>query len=76
MSSIINNNKEDILYFKDEILKDMKRLEMKLGQKLDTQTLNTKNKIDEYETKIAAMTQKINNLANQISTNISLKDKI
>ena len=76
MSSPISSSKEDILYFKDEILKDIKKFEIKLGQKIDIQVANTKNKLDEYEIKIATMVQKINNLANQISTNTSLKEKV
>ena len=76
MSSPISSSKEDILYFKDEILKDIKKFEIKLGQKIDIQVANTKNKLDEYEIKIATMVQKINNLANQISTNASLKEKV
>ena len=76
MSSLVNNSKEDILYFKDEILKDLKKIEIKMGQKFDSQTLNTKNKLEEYDIKFAAMTQKINNLASQIATNISLKEKM
>ena len=76
MSSLVNNTKEDILYFKDEILKDLKKIEVKMGQKFDSQASSTKAKLEEYEMKFAAMTQKINNLAGQISTNISLKEKI
>ena len=76
MSSPISSSKEDILYFKDEILKDIKKFEIKLGQKIDIQVANTKNKLDEYEIRIATMVQKINNLANQISTNTSLKEKV
>jgi hypothetical protein len=72
----VNNSKEDILYFKDEILKDLKKIEIKMGQKFDSQSLNTKTKLDEYDIKFAAMTQKINNLASQIETNISLKEKV
>ena len=76
MNAIINNTKEDILYFKDEILKDIKKFEIKIGQKIDTQVLTTQNKIAEFETKIAAIMQKVNGLANQISTNTSLKEKV
>ena len=76
MSSLVNNSKEDILYFKDEILKDLKKIEVKMGQKFDSQTLSTKSKLEEYDIKFAAMTQKINNLASEIATNISLKEKV
>ena len=76
MSLHVNNNKGDILYFKDEILKDLKKIEVKIGQKIDSHTLKTKAKLDEYEIKFAVMTEKINNLTSQISTNISLQEKV
>ena len=76
MADILNNTKEDILYFKDEILKDIKQFEIKIGQKYSSQASTIKTKIEEYESKMAAMLENINNLANKISTNISLKEKV
>ena len=42
MSSIVNNTKEDIIYFKDEVLKDVKKFEVRVNQKVDYQETTTK----------------------------------
>ena len=76
MSSIVNNTKEDIIYFKDEVLKDVKKFEVRVNQKVDYQETTTKKKLDEYDIKMEAMTQKVNELENKISTNISLIKKV
>ena len=76
MAAILTNSKEDIIYFKDEVLKDVKQFEIKIGQKYDSQALIIKTKLEQYETKMTAMIEKINVLANKISTNISLKEKV
>ena len=70
------NIKEDILFFKDDILKDIKRFENKLNLKCDGQTSMLKDKFDKYDLKMEAMTEKISLLGNKISTNISLKEKV
>ena len=76
MSSIVNNTKEDIIYFKDEVLKDVKKFEVRVNQKVDYQETTIKKKLDEYDIKMEAMTQKVNELENKISTNISLIKKV
>ena len=42
MSSIVNNTKEDIIYFKDEVLKDVKKFEVRVNQKVDYQETTIK----------------------------------
>ena len=76
MSFIINNNKEDIIYFKEEILKDIKQFETKLKQRLDSHVLSTQTKLDDNQAKITTMIEKVNSLSNKVSTNISLKEKV
>ena len=76
MSALLNNSKEDILYFKDEILKDIKKFEIKIGQKSDLQASEVKAKLNEYDIKMKAMIEKINNLSTQISANTSMQEKI
>ena len=76
MSSLVNNAKDDIIYFKDEILKDMKKFEARINQKVDTQTTTITKKLDEYDIKMAVMTQKLGELENKISANISLIEKV
>ena len=70
------NIKDDILFFKDDILRDIKKFEYKLNLKVDDQTTMLKDKLDIYELKMEAMTQKISSLGNKISKNISLKEKV
>ena len=66
--SFINNNKEDIIYFKEEILK---QFETKLKQRLDSHVLSTQTKLDDNQAKITTMIEKVNSLSNKVSTNIS-----
>ena len=70
------NIKEDILYFKEDILKDIKHFENRFNVKYQDQTTVLKSKLDKYDLKMEAMTQKITSLGNKISTNISLKEKV
>ena len=68
--------KDDILFFKNDVLKDIKNFENKLNIKSDCQTSILKDKLDKYDIKLEAMTEKINSLGDKISTNISLKEKV
>ena len=70
------NIKEDILFFKDDILKDIKKFENRLNIKCEGQASMLKDKFDKYDLKMEAMTEKISSLGNKISTNISLKEKV
>ena len=76
MTSLINNAKDDIIYFKDEVLKDVKKFESKINQNIDSQMAIVKKKLDEYDIKMAAMTQKIVELESKVSGNISLIEKV
>ena len=76
MTSLVNNAKDDIIYFKDEVLKDVKKFEAKINQKIDSSTTIFTKKLDEYDIKMAAMTQKIGELENKVSANISLIEKV
>ena len=76
MASLINNAKDDIIYFKDEVLKDVKKFESKINQNIDSQITIVKKKLDEYDIKMAAMTQKIGELESKVSGNISLIEKV
>ena len=71
-----NNIKEDILYFKDDILKDLKKIEYKLNSKVYEQSSIWKDKLENFNLKLEAMTEKISSLGCKISTNISLKEKV
>ena len=70
------NIKEDILFFKNDILKDLKKLDNKLNIKFEGQFSLLTEKLDKYDLKMEAITEKIASLGNQISTNFSLKEKV
>ena len=53
------NIKEDILFFKDDILKDIKRFENRINLKFEGQTSMLKDKLDKYDLKFEALTEKI-----------------
>ena len=81
----INNNsqdnsvkkaKDDIIFFKNEILEDLKNIENKINIKFESQSTMVTDKLERYKFKIEAMTEKINFLGDKIATNITLKDKI
>ena len=60
------NIKEDILFFKDDILKDIIKFENRLNIKCEGQTSILKDKFDKYDLKMEAMTEKISSLGNKI----------
>ena len=64
----LTNMKKDLLLFKDEILKDLKREQSKkLEKDLDIEK-NTVSKLEEFNKKIDKYSEKINSLANMIIT--------
>lgn len=70
------NLKNELRYFKEEVLKDV-RLELsKITSKIDSQKDSFSEKIISFETKISSMGEKILNLSNFISEENSLKEKV
>ena len=61
------NIQQDLLYFKDDILKDLRRIQLKLNEELIMQKDEQTYKLDLYEKKIEAQAQKIEYLSNLIS---------
>ena len=70
------NLKEDILFFKNDILKDLKILETKLNMKFEGQSSLIKDNLNKYDAKMESITGKISTLGSQILTNTSLKEKV
>ena len=58
--------KKDILYFKDDILKDMRAIQKTLDAKYLKVDDNINLKINKFETKISIFEQKIFELSNKI----------
>lgn len=78
MSSDINtkNIKKDLLLFKDEILKDIKRQQIKLFEKAEDNEKYTIEKIEEFNIKIQKFSENINNLSNMIITDKTIREKV
>ena len=75
-----NNTKQvlnsELLFFKNEILGDLKQLENKLSKKLDIKTDGTQKKIIEINATVDALTKKFFTMSGFYSENITMKDKI
>ena len=75
-----NNTKQmlnsELLFFKNEILGDLKQLENKILKKLDIKTDGTQKKLIEVNATVDALTKKFFTLSGFYSENITMKDKI
>ena len=80
ISKILNsqwkNVQNDILFLKDDILKDFRQIETKLNNKYEKQNLSTLNKLEKFEKTIEVMNQKITNLSSLISTDKNIQQKV
>ena len=68
--------KMDLLRFKDDILKDMKKMENRLNKKYLNIEESINEKINTFELKINSFEQKIIELSNFINIDKSMKEKI
>ena len=68
--------KNELIYFKEEVLKDVRFELEKVTSRLDNQKDSFSEKIISFETKFTAMTEKIINLSNSIFEDKSLKEKV
>ena len=66
----LKNIKQDILYFKNDILKDMRKLEEKVNLKLTEQNMMNSEQFDAYEEKIDQLSDQIG-VVNSLSVNNS-----
>ena len=70
------NIKSDMLYFKEEILKDMKQNQKKYSERFYETDDMIRRKLENYDSKIIAFEAKIKELSNQIQTDKTIKEKI
>ena len=70
------NMKMDLLRFKDDILKDIRVIEIGLNKKYLKIEESVKEKISKFDLKIASLEQKIFELSNLITTDNLIKEKI
>ena len=80
MIKIFENQKislnKDIIFLKEDILKDFKRIENSLNTKYEKQNANTVNKLYKFETTIEAMKTKVNDLSSLITTDKNIQQKV
>ena len=67
---------KDIIFLKEDILKDFKRIENSLNMKYEKQNSNTVNKLYKFESIIEAMKTKIDDLSSIISTDKNIQQKV
>ena len=68
--------KNDMLHFKDEILKDMKNMQKTIAEKFEISNSLLKEKIESYDRKINLYNEKIIQISNLVITDKDLKEKI
>ena len=66
----------DLLFFKNDMLGDLKQQENKLSKKIDRQIDDTQKKLFQFQTKLDSLANKFFSIANTISENIQLKEKV
>ena len=70
------NIKQDILFLKEDILKDFREIENKLNTKYEKQNANTVTKLHKFEISIEAMKNQIFELSTLISTDKNIQQKV
>ena len=70
------NLKEDILFFKEDILKEFHQIETKLNTKYDKVNTNSSSKLETFEINIKTMNDKISELSSLISIDKNTQEKI
>ncbi len=68
--------KKDLLYFKDDILKDIKQIEIKLNTKYNENSNSFDLKFKEYDNKINTILNKISEIRELISIDNTIKEKV
>ena len=70
------NMRQDILLFKEEVLKDIKAVQKQFSNKFAKMEDLLKNQINIYETKVNTFEQRIKNLSDLISSDRTIIQKI
>ena len=70
------NLQKDLLFFKDEILKEIKRKQVKIFEKVEDNEKYALEKIEEFNIKIEKYGEKIVNLSNMIITDKTIREKV
>ena len=70
------NFQKELLYFKDDILKDLKSFESKLSSKYNDIQQSVETKLKYYDEKIEVLTEKMSNVSITSNQNKTLEEKI
>ena len=70
------NLKNDIMYFKEELLKDMKVAQRQYSEKFSNLNDTIQLKIDQYDNKLKAFENKIIELSNKIQTDKTIRETV
>ena len=76
LSRSVMPNKNDILIFKNETLKDFKEVQKKVTEKYKNLDLEVREKLESYEQRIVTYENKIIELSNLINTDKTIRDKV
>jgi hypothetical protein len=68
----INNMKQDLLFFKNDILKDLRQIEEKLNLKLTQQSLINHEQYEAYDKKLDLLSTKITNIETMVTDNTNV----
>lgn len=66
----------DLIFFKNDMLGDLKQQEHKLNKKIDKQTDDTQKKLDQFQLKLDVLTGKLFSLSSLFTENNNLKEKV
>lgn len=66
----------DLIFFKNDMLGDLKQQEHKLNKKIDKQTDDTQKKLDQFQLKLDVLTGKLISLSSLFTENNNLKEKV
>ena len=66
----------DLIFFKNDMLGDLKQQEHKLNKKIDKQTDDTQKKLDQFQLKLDTLTGKLFSLSSSFIENNNLKEKV
>ena len=70
------STKQDLLFFKNDILKDLRRIEEKLNLKLTEQSIANNDQYEAFEKKLDILNSKIIRVNEFVSDNTNLSEKI
>ena len=70
------NLKNDMIHFKDDVLKDMKNIQKNISEKFEMTNNLIKEKLESYDRKMKLYNEKLTQISNLVVTDNSMKEKI